>query len=215
MRDHPGVCRFAILVALLWTACGAACVKDRGKGRDADEIKLPAVPMAPATEMAIGAVVKVTRDGRVIFDGKDRSVNELLAGVARDDRTAPIELRAHRDALWMHVQWVMAALGEAGHKEVRCAVEVAGRGTEGVVKVRLYRGVWEDKFYILPDEESEKQPWAVGMEIVPAPRDAGETGPVTAEYRLGGDRTTVTQDPEAIRKWARSVLGKGRLSVWA
>ncbi len=138
MRDHQGASWSASRVALLssvclWIALSAACRSDETTGRDADEIALPVVPAAPADEMAAGAVVKVTRDGRIIFDGKGRSVNELLAAVARHGSSGPFELGAHRDALWMHVQWVMAALGESGHK----AHSVGPRAPPSACRVKM------------------------------------------------------------------------------
>jgi biopolymer transport protein ExbD len=203
---HRSVALFAGLG--VWIVLCGACGEEEPPLRDPDGIALPVVSAAAPSVIPRSTVIKVTRDGRILFAGKARSMKELLAALAREGSRGPFELQADRDALWMHVQWVMAALGQAGHKEAHCTVEVAGRGAEGVVKVRLYRGVWEDKFWLLPDEEAERQPVHLAMEVVPAPRDRGATGPVTAEYHLGGDPTTVTQDPEAVGKWARSSLGK-------
>ncbi len=132
-----------------------------------------------------GSVVRVTRTGRVLFRGKSRSVTELVAAAAKRGHAEPLELHADGDALWMHVQWVMAALGEAGHARVRCGVEPSGRA-QGFASVRLYSGRWDDKLFLLPQE----QVFHTGIEI-------GSD----REYRLHGP--TTTRDPGAVAAWAQ------------
>ena len=77
------------------------------------------VACAPGQGERASIVVKVSADGRIDLDGKPGTVNQLLAAVK--GRTSEIvEVRADSDAIWTHVQWVLAALGEAGFKQARC-----------------------------------------------------------------------------------------------
>jgi biopolymer transport protein ExbD len=207
---HRSVALFAGLG--VWIALCGACGEEEPPRGAADGIALPVVP-AGVPDLAPGrAVVEVTRDGRVLFAGQGRSINELLAALAKEPTSGPLELRADGDALWMHVQWVMAALGQAGHKKVHCTVEVAGSRKQGALEVPLYRGLWEEKFWLLPfelEENPEGLPMLLGMVIVSPAGDAPETGSTTAEYQLlegTAERTVTSQDPEAIRQWAVSFL---------
>jgi len=77
------------------------------------------VACAPGHGECALIVVKVSADGRIDLDGKPGTVNQLLAAVKGRSSKA-VEVRADSDAIWMHVQWVLAALGEAGLTEVRC-----------------------------------------------------------------------------------------------
>ena len=74
---------------------------------------------APEQPERASLLIEVSRQGRVTLDEIPVTVNELIA--ATTGRTAEtVEVRADPDAIWMHVQWILAALGEAGFAEARC-----------------------------------------------------------------------------------------------
>jgi len=186
----------------VWIACCTSCVAGEKHSPSAAELALPVVAAAPEDEVAARCEVTVTKEGRVRLNGKSTTVNGLIADATR----GPIRLRADREASWGHVQWVMAALGEAGHKKAACSIAVAGRDAKGVVTVRVHRGVLE---FFPPFEEWRKVPHPVylSVEIVPAVR---ASGPPSAEYRLGLPMPTITRDPSVILRWAKSALARSR-----
>ncbi|MHC4164958.1 MAG: ExbD/TolR family protein [Planctomycetota bacterium] len=196
----------------VWIALCGACGEDELPRRDADGIALPVVSTAAPSVIPRSTVIKVTRDGRILFAGKGRSMKELLAALAREGSRGPFELQADRDALWMHVQWVMAALGQAGHKKVQCTVEMAESRRQGALELPLTRGLWEEKFSIPGmswEENPDQLPVHLGTVVVLPTGDAADTGPATAEYHLLEGIWTPTgksQDPEAVGTWAASFL---------
>ncbi len=138
---------------------------------------------APEQPEPASLLIEVSRRGRVTLDEIPVTVNELIE--ATTDRTAEtVEVRADPDAIWMHVQWVLAALGEAGFKTARCAVEGARP-----VEIPVYSGRWFEKFPDFPEDwylrgpqyplevvlsrsgtKYHLEPWPNPMEIVRDPR---------------------------------------------
>jgi len=166
----------------VWAALCGACGEDELPSRDADGISLPVVSTAAPSVIPRSTVIKVTRDGRILFAGKARSMKELLAALATESFRGPFELQADRDALWMHVQWVMVALGEAGHKKVQCTVEVAESRRQGAFELPLTRGLWEDRFggaWIESEETSERPPVWLGTVTVRPAGGGPDTGPAS------------------------------------
>ena len=195
----------------VWVALCGACGEHKPPRRDPDGVALPVVPAGVGDLVPGKAVVKVTRDGHVLLAGKPKSINELLAVVAKEPVTEPLELRADRDALWMHVQWVMATLGQAGHKNVQCIVEVAGCRRQEAMELPLTRGLLEDRLgggYFDPEDTSEKQPVWLGRVRVrltgggPAKRRAYLLEP-NIEPNID---VRVTRFPHAVGRWATSLI---------
>jgi biopolymer transport protein ExbD len=157
------------------------------------------VPHAVGLAAQNGEAVSVTGDGRILVRGEARSINDLQGAVT--DRSSPPRLEADHDAPWMHVQWVMAALGELGFETALCVVEVADSDERGTVMVPVYRGLWEDKWneWRTPEER------ALRVCVLPL-----EGEPSKAQYRLEADDTLsheVTRDPARVAAWAISFLG--------
>ena len=119
-----------ILLLAALAACGAP------------ERIVPVVDCACDALDAGAAVVTVTREGSIRFEGADRSVNELMQRV---DPAVRVALRADRSACWMHVQWVMAALGEAGFRVVDWIVDSKRSDSTGAFRVPVYPGRWEER----------------------------------------------------------------------
>jgi len=98
-------------------------------------------------------VVSVTADGTVLLNGERRTVDALVAAV---DPAEPVTVRAAGDAPWLHVNWVLAALGEAGYSEVMLSPDD--------LRVSVYPGGWEHRI------------WAMGTKTWPAEVVVDERG---------------------------------------
>jgi len=140
-------------------------------------------------------VVRVTREGRVTVGGNVVSIAALELRPA-----TPIVLRADRGALWMHVQWALAALGSAGHSVVRCTWDEGGAW----VDLPVFDGLWSGKLWN-PDWEWDERTWGVSwriavIEVIPGP---------PARYKLitaWGDEPSIASCACDIGPWARAVL---------
>ncbi len=176
-------------------ACGAETEKADTRAPAQETLPLPTVAAAKPGGGASIFVVGVTRKGQITLNGEAVTINKMIAAVKAGDRGA-VTLRGHRYARWMHVQWVMAALGAAGCKEVRCAVHTV-KGSEGVVAVPVYPGHWEQRFGgIAPDDRAVP----VRLHVV-ADESAHGTAAV---YHLEGNNTFVTRDTKAVAQWSKA-----------
>jgi biopolymer transport protein ExbD len=148
----------------------------------------------------------------VLLEDRSLSINELIAEIEREKLPAPFELHADGSAVWMQVQWVMAALGQAGHEAVRCVVRLDdGRGLRSL-EVRLNRGLWEDRFpdygYGL-DENLEIRRSRLASVAVLTPESTQGSPAETVEFRFIEDlwnEADKARHPGAIGKWAASFL---------
>ncbi len=80
--------------------------------------------------------IEVTAQGRVLYGGEHATINQLILAV--QGRRDAVKVRADEQVPWMHVQWVLAALHEAG---VRRAEIGSGK------VVRLSSGYWTDRIW--------------------------------------------------------------------
>lgn len=187
----------ALLVGCLWAA---ACAHPEPQVlRDA--IKLPVVPHAVDAAIRGGEVIRVTRDGRILVRGEARSINGLQEIV--EDPSRPPRVEADRDAPWMHVQWVMAALGELGYESVQCVVDIADSDERSALSVPVYRGLWEDKWP--PATVFDLDGFATISSVWVRP---SEGTPGKAEYHLDAlaSPSEVTRDAARVGAWATSFL---------
>jgi biopolymer transport protein ExbD len=162
------------------------------------------------------AVVRITRDGRVLLEAKPVSINELTASIEKEGLRAPFELRADGGALWMHVQWVMAALGQAGHESARCTVQLDGGRGSRRLEIPLNTGLWEDKFPVYGLDSDENPEWLPSRlaHVAVVPLDGSqEAAPQAVEYHFLENlwhEVGKSQHPESIGKWATSFLERTR-----
>ena len=78
--------------------------------------------------------IEVTEQGLVLYRGEATTINRLIAAVR--GKPGPAVVRASDNTCWMHVQWVLAALHEAGFE----------RATLGATVVRLSSGYRQGKY---------------------------------------------------------------------
>ncbi len=100
----------------------------------------------------------------------------------------------------MHVQWVLAALGAAGHSSVRCTWDEWGAW----IDLTVFDGLWREKLWNPKwewDERTWGVPWTVGiLEVIPG---------AAAQYRLTPDwgvEPAVTSCANDLGPWADSML---------
>jgi biopolymer transport protein ExbD len=153
-------------------------------------------------------VIEVSADGTIALDGKPATVNDVLAEV-KGRSSESVEVRADSDAIWMHVQWVLAALGEAGFTEVRCVFH--SYPSLGFVKVPVNRGGIRDQLYPPIELLDSVDPlFPVWIHIAPEETDRIPGKRPRPKYHIGSRREpeVVTRNPRRIAWRARKLLLK-------
>jgi len=130
------------------------------------------------------------------------SINELTAALSKEGISGPIDLRADQQAWWMHVQWVMAELGRAGHGSVRCIVRIGKTAKEGIVTVRIHRGTWEESLF---SPSCVRELPAIHPGVVEVLGGSRGVYRFVSELDESGVKTS---DPAIVRRWAERLLRK-------
>ena len=198
MNKLPAFGALAGICTATAIALCVACSTSRTHGKT-PVVRLPIVRSAAATTPRGHEAVTVTRDGRLFCRGEARSIREITE-IAR---SAPLTLRADKDAIWMHVQWALVALRESGQRSVWCAVRPAGGTTEGGVRLQTNLGVLNEKF-------SGPGP---GWQVLSTPRICvvtllsrpAELSPARVMVDSGAPGAATT-DLNHVREWAESIL---------
>jgi biopolymer transport protein ExbD len=181
------------LGCLAWLVVAlAACDAD-----DEGSVSLPVLYGVPVEARAKPAdAVELTRDGRILFRGEERSFDGLVRSVADAGVAAPLAVRADRDACWMHVQWVLTALAEAGHARALLAYEIAEERAPGYAALPIHRGGWADNFRW--DAHADVQPAFFAIEAWAGPKGAVLYRPSPVD--------TPTTDPDAVVRSTKDFL---------
>jgi len=132
--------------------------------------------------------VEVTAEGRVLYGGEHTTINQLILAV--QGRRDAVKVRADEQVPWMHVQWVLAALHEAG-------VLWAEIGDRQVA--RLSSGYWIDKLW-------EPDPW--DQPVSSRPNKCTVEVPGTMQFGdvlslVAAADTDIEPGVEALHPWDR------------
>ncbi len=173
----------------VFAGCGSGGLRSKQQS-------LPVVHAAAFAVPRASVVVTIDHAGELGLGDEATTVNKIIAA-AKEARDSVV-LRAHRYANWMHVQWVLSALGEAGCDVVPCVVLVRN-GKEATIPVTVYDGTWRERLGPLQKDLERHSPQIV-LGIVTQPTAHGTED----VFHLNNIDSTVTRDGRAVVAWSKA-----------